>query len=209
MTSLTKYFADSTKADAFKWNIPYSVMRHGIHKPLHIVEIPFQGFYESIWNDIGDRAIEEGEVDYNLINYPKFRHITCLAIVEWISQKTELPFRLEQFTSPKWYNFESHRLFAYMAASDLEQIYKNTDVKKLADAFHDALAPRSGFMPFYRVSSWVEPVLEWEYAQTEILMGLYLEDTLGERWEYDCYEDLYEKLESSLYSCLDDPKVAD
>lgn len=196
------YFADSTPSTEFKWNIPFSVMRHGTHKPLHIVEIPFQGFYESLWGCIDDDAIENGDVDYDKIDYKKFRHIICLSIVEWISQKTDLPFRLESFTSPREYNFYSDRLFAYMAASDLEQIYKNICKKKLADAFHDNFAPRSGFVPFFSCSSWVEPVLEWEPVLTGILTGLYLEELLGDDWEFSCYNDLNDKLQEQLYQCV-------
>lgn len=201
-SKLSLHFADPL------WNLPHSVMNKGIHHKLKIVEIPFMGFYDSIWDYVwesefdNDCAEEDAErLDSDSVNWPVYYTKLAAQIVDWIRHKSGLMLSFEKLTSPREYNFESDRIFAYISETQLEMIYKNIDEDKLAAVFKDNLTPHSGFIPYYDVESWQEPVLTWEYSQTALLMGLYLSELLGEDWERDAYEDLSETARNLLWEC--------
>ena len=188
------------------WDFPHSVMNKGIHHKLKVIEIPFMGFYDSIWSYIWEDEFDqedefESEFNSDMVDWKLYYTKLAIEIVDWIRHKSELLLSFEKLTSPREYNFESDRIFAYISETQLELIYREIDKAKLASIFKDALTERSGFIPYYSVDSWQAPVLEWDYALTALLMGLYLSELLGEDWARECWEDSSEAARNLLWEC--------
>lgn len=207
-SKLSLYFADNTPSSKPLWNLPHSVVNKGIYHKLKVVEIPFMGFYDSIWSyiwedefDQEDEFDEGDEFNSDMVDWKLYYTKLAIEIVDWIRHKSELLLSFEKLTSPREYNFESDRIFAYISETQLELIYREVDKAKLGEIFKGALTERSGFIPYYSVDSWQAPVLEWDYALTALLMGLYLSELLGEDWERECYGDLSEAARNLLWEC--------
>lgn len=167
----------------------------------HEIKLPFSGFYESVHDAEIDRCIEnafdyEGtgnpeipedfymKMDYSHI-WPEYARLYC----EWLEGKineyleTEnnpLKNTFKDLTSPKYYNFETDRLFAEISDQDILRLYDMTDRKILNQVIEDRFTSRSGFSSFYHNSlenegpdyktTWCKPVLEWDHNQLENLL---------------------------------------
>lgn len=87
------------------------------------IQIPFQGFYESIHSSILDNEYESlfigdtGEIQegfeipcHNWTNELMFGY--CKLYVESFSKETEVGLVFESLDSPKYYNYSNDRIFA-------------------------------------------------------------------------------------------------
>lgn len=159
--------------------------------------IPFSGFYNSIWDSEID-SLEENEVEYMLsedgdwqgfepaeIQSVLFKHtnhgeihqaIARLYAEAWqdlINGELDLDIKLD-FTvmvSPREYNFTTDRLFAEISRDDIAKIYKKVGRQRLREKAEEMFTSRSGFSSFYspNIEDW-GPVREWDYNQLGCLM---------------------------------------
>ncbi len=159
-----------------------------------IIQIPFQGFYETSFSAMIDYA-EESFFHYDdqgnsaipdqLYFNMNYKHIELkiaraymdkfeIAYEEMTNIKLNLTF--ESMQSPKEYNFETDRLFAYISASKIKKLFaaskknKHEELKAMIDS---RCSSCSGFISFYsnQLETWLEkPVLEWDHNELKILL---------------------------------------
>ena len=172
--------------------------------------IPFAGFYNSLYSDAIDRE-EEQFVEYRLqdgdISYEQadelmnllFRHTNytqaycqlaqdyTTAFNEKFKERTgvDLGLRFVTMTSPREYNFETDRIFAraYESALITLRMAVNEDVLKAK--IRKRFTSRSGFISFYsnNLADWPEELCEWDHNQLCTLLMYFL----PEDWDWDMY----------------------
>lgn len=96
----------------------------------------------------------------------------------WASEQLDMPLGLtfESMSSPKFYNFETDRLFAFMprkTARALFAISKAEGHERLARLIHDRFTSRSGFISSYdnELADWLaKPLMEWDHNELGTLL---------------------------------------
>ena len=83
--------------------------------------------------------------------------------------------------SPKFYNFETDRIFVNISDEMLDQIWVETRPKDLIDTAKDRHTSRSGFISFYSpdTTTW-GPYQEWDQNQLMTLLLAWLSDGFSE-----------------------------
>lgn len=171
-----------------------------------IINLPFPGFYESHlsgmvdWDesqelenfeererayqpyelrlDANDVLAAYQEHTYYSRAYVKIAEDYASAASEYLSDLFGARFTLafESMTSPKFYNFETDRLFAYISPGKAKWLFRQSAAdnhKTLAAVIADRFTSRSGFMPFYpsEVTPWLaKPITDWDHNELETLM---------------------------------------
>jgi hypothetical protein len=106
-----------------------------------------------------------------------------------------LGLRFESMTSPRYYNFETDRLFCYVPEETVSRLFEMSAAEKherLAAAIKERFTSRSGFISGYDndLAEWLEkPVLEWDHNELGTLLRALLpdEESRGESIEWKCY----------------------
>lgn len=185
--------------------------------------IPFSGFYESIWSSELDqceinqveRWMEDGEypgleahqLEEVLTNHTDYQE-ACLGVAkayvsrfeDWINEELEVDIHLEFSTmvSPREYNFTTDRIFVNISRDDLAQVYKAVGRHAVRDMAKEMFTSRDGFISFYSpdVMEW-GPIREWDYNQ----IGTIFEAAVR---MVDQYNDLdlkiYDRMTEDIYS---------
>ena len=201
-----------------------------------IINIPFCGFYCSIYDGELDSIIEQ-EVDYKcdmsslgyigtpeqeysdiIFRFADFREAHKEIARKYVDRfndhiKSELGVDLgltfEKMESPKEYNFSTDRIFAFIPEEKVNELLDNVNQGDLAEAIKDHFTPRSGFIPFYSddVLEWLaKPVLEWDYNELSMLLHGLLKQ-VDDEWEFRIYERMLEDCQTALDNCVNWPKV--
>jgi hypothetical protein len=149
---------------------------------------------------------------------PEFSH----AVKE--ATEFDLRLRFESMTSPRFYNFETDRLFAYIPLSIVRAMFKESVAnshKHLGDVIAERHTSRSGFCSFYTnvPREWLDkPVRDWDHNELETLMLAWLRirgvDFDGQRGrdnglEWEIFESMSEGefFYSAWSDCVDWKKV--
>jgi hypothetical protein len=154
--------------------------------------IPFTGFYESPWVP-------------NLVNcrdYPKWTQKFCKAYVEQFNtllkdEGVDLGLEFESVDSPKFYNFETDRIFATIEHPErLDPTQSSLD--KVARERHTS---REGFISYYN-PDWRDWGLQstWDHNQLQTALLAVMED-LGIPTGFDLESMLVE--DGDLYELAD------
>lgn len=195
-----------------------------------IVQLPFAGFYDSIWSSEVDhqeeyevegwaeRQAEEGvppelrmpaqdyvelllrHTDYDAA-YRKIAEAYVAAFDSVLTHNHGLKLNLafESMTSPRFYNFETDRVFAYIGNRAIRRMWKIS----AADGHHtlrEVAAERhtsyDGFHSFYEpgMGDWPRDPRQWDHNQLETLLLAVLRITVGDlrafEWElFECVTD--------------------
>jgi hypothetical protein len=160
--------------------------------------IPFSGFYYSLYDCEFDHSIErdceyfadQWGVDQFEIQDLALKHLDLSDARDAVARthlefwggtfnsETGLAIDLEfsAFTSPRFYNFETDRLFAKIALSDVQKCFDAcqrdgfTELRKL---IIERFTSRDGFISHYssRLETWLAtPLAEWDCNQVETLL---------------------------------------
>jgi hypothetical protein len=134
-----------------------------------LICIPFTGFYESVHNSFIDDSINDLFSDKetgNPLDIPDAFYMTnycpqetrieyareyVKAFQEWLETELELKIGLEfeSLSSPKYYNFETDRIFARIDIQDAQTLYDHANGLTLKDVIERRHTSRSGFISFY------------------------------------------------------------
>lgn len=133
-----------------------------------LIAIPFEGFYNSQLDYELDSEAEqdrdyfelEGEdsdeidVEYPEPNWKKIH----IAVAEKYCEKYNSEFytatginlniKFKELWSPKEYNFETDRIYAYADEGALNKVIAKIGLAKIRKELREAYAPRDGYMPF-------------------------------------------------------------
>lgn len=162
--------------------------------------LPFPGFYYSHYDQEIDHAIErdceyfaeEWGIDVYKVSDAAFSHIDCSdahkAIAElhaatWLEMFTDETgidlysgFKFFGMISPKFYNFETDRIFVKIPLPGLQKCFdacKRDGFKTLAATIQERFTSRDGFMSFYsnELETWLaKPLSEWDCNETCTLL---------------------------------------
>lgn len=170
-----------------------------------VIEIPFSGFYHSIhdmhidsWIEYmlsGDESeylgITESELsdklymmDYSNIHKAICEHyIKAYNSVFYDNFDIELDLEFSEMTSPKFYNFETDRLYCTIEQSKFDKVLSLLDDEKIKKTLSDKYKTRSGFIVF---DSTLQTIQEKDYKQfsSDILEMLLSENEVTEHYEY-------------------------
>ena len=89
--------------------------------------------------------------------------------------------RFESMDSPKFYNFETDRLFVELPLEEAQRMMRETSTDSLDQVAGERHTSRSGFISFYSPdwSTWGD-VAGWDHNQLQTLVEAYVHDTQGE-----------------------------
>lgn len=185
------------------------------------VNIPFMGFYETLYsraiddeqeqyieNYIEYRQAEEGipqelritadelnDIMFDVTTYrDAYQAIAQTYVGAFESYLSELvgfkvPMAFEEMTSPKFYNFETDRLFANIPYTRLARLFllsKRENHERLKACIEERCTSRSGFHSYYsnELDDWLEkPLSQWDHNELCILITSFLPDD----WEWEVY----------------------
>jgi len=127
----------------------------------------------------------------------------------------EIPFEYECMQSPRFYNFETNRVFAKMSLSTLQTMLDTLleQGSLLSEVVVSRHRSRSGFCSFYSddLTEWqAKPLVEWDHNELGTLVCAWVKyqgvENLDE--EMDEYGSLYEFCSNAWSSSVDWPKLA-
>jgi len=97
--------------------------------------------------------------------------------------------RFESVDSPKFYNFETDRLFIELPLGEIKRIMRDTSTASLDEVARERHTSRSGFISFYSPDwrTWGD-VGCWDHNQLQTLMEAYVLDSHGELEEASLME---------------------
>jgi hypothetical protein len=171
--------------------------------------IPFAGFYYSIWDSEIDHWVEQqaeyhGEsvedvsdrMDYGTARLEIAQAYTE-AFADWLGETLDKPVTLEfeQMTSPRYYNFETDRIFAKGDVfGDVLAELRSKDADTLAKAFREAFTSRSGFISFYDPVVPSKPIEDWDHNELYVLLEAWIAHQGVESIDHELFEGLSEKI---------------
>lgn len=174
------------------------------------LNLPFAGFYYSLYGDELDQELEmfveyqreelelsieeaQGLGDILICNTNwtaahveiAMRYVDAFneLFEEWTGIKLNLTYRT--MLSPKYYNFETDRIFAWADESAILQLRINVDNKRLQEVIRERFTSCDGFISHYPnyLPDWNENVLEWDHNELCTLVMAFL----PKDWEMDVY----------------------
>lgn len=184
------------------------------------VDIPFQGFYQTIHSDVFDRFIELetenlaredlephqiGDELQDAINYRQAFQKYAEDYAEFFAELlTELSgevvtFHEVKLISPREYNFTTDRIEVKMHKDAFLAICRDITTEEFRPYVEEHLRPRDGFSPFYsnNLDDW-GPFSKWDHAQRSLALAFYFEkyDEADDNEEHfvEMYVDVYEQV---------------
>ena len=172
---------------------------------LFLSTIPFSGFYNSLHSQEIDHVFEqmltdrdsgsENAPDYiqeaasDAIDFSGVYLDYGRAYAESLLHWAELKGSYESMSSPKFYNFETDRLFVNLTLGDYRKIWRDTDKDAFTERCKEWFTPRDGFIPGYG-NDWTQwgRLIDWDHNQIGTLLEVYLEylycdETAAREWD--------------------------
>ena len=154
--------------------------------------VPFAGFYCSIHDEELDRALEqifadrETGCDVNsdlvdlardAIDWQAVHEAYALEYVKSLGADYDLNLTFDGMSSPKYYNFETDRIFATIDRETLARMLRAVPRKALRKRIRERFASRDGFISHYPrdLSDWPRQLCDWDHNQVGTLLELYLD----------------------------------
>lgn len=186
--------------------------------PLHTVVLPFSGFYDSMWSYLSDLEYEliaddwHAKIANNPLDVSEYNSIIDdnvnwkeerLAIVEkytryiqyTVNLETNLNIQLyfEDLESPRYYNFETDRIFAKISNCDAIKLLEYSKTKDNHETLRaivlERFSHRSGSHSFYSNDLDIlleKPIEHWDLNELSALISVALHDAPD--YETDIYE---------------------
>lgn len=161
-----------------------------------LVELPFSGFYASIHDEEINTAMsylcmnDNGEIDTEKLdqisyatNFEPIRDDYAIAYVKRFSELVGYDLEFESLTSPKYYNYSTDRIFAYIDKLDLYRAFQSISIDQLSDAIKEVGTSGSGYHAHYSpdLHEWLEtPIHNWEPCQLEIILSLKAQNEISD-----------------------------
>ena len=171
------------------------------------IQLPFSGFYESIHDMYIDNHIEyeieylESELGYTddqlntikdrfyMMDYAPIRKAICehyinaFNAVFYDEYDIHLDLEYSQLISPKFYNFETDRLYAFIDESIYNDVVEIINKKDFKVMLKEKYKHRSGFIPFQSTLDAIENVGNILFS-AELLEQLLPEDQVINDYQY-------------------------
>lgn len=164
--------------------------------------VPFSGFYYSLHDSEIDVTIERMFSDrdtgctrnaglesalFDSCDFTQVQREYAKAYVsEFASEFSISGLIFESMQSPKYYNFETDRIFAHISESEVKRLFSEVSPEDLAATSRDMFTSRSGFISHYspEVSTWGD-CENWDHNQIFCLLRAVAGPDFDHYREYD------------------------
>lgn len=158
--------------------------------------IPFSGFYESIHSVMidasenqmftnGDGTFYSELCDdfFDHVDYKEVNRSYAKAYVKSFSKEFNISLVYEDLVSPKFYNFETDRIFVKISRSDLAKMLWKVKGKILKEKARKIFTSRSGFISYYsnNIQDWGR-ISTWDHNQVGAVLSAYV-DLVCDNWQ--------------------------
>ncbi len=157
------------------------------------IVLPFAGFY----NTVHEFQLETDED----IDFVKAMNLYAEEFTKFVKHLTRLDLEFEKVVSPKYYNFETDRVFAKISEHSVVTLYDEVDTDLLRKIVSETFKPHAGFIPHYNnnLSAWDRDLTHWDHNQLLILLQAWLETNELDEDIKDWYlEDCSEIIEGAM-----------
>ena len=162
--------------------------------------------------DLSDEKKEEIKDDYFSQNYDELQVEICKTYIPHYFEaiEDEIDFELnasfESLTSPKYYNFETDRLFVEIDDIKITMLMNwifNNKLEKLKEVVKDRFTRRDGYIPNYSndLETWGD-VDTWDYNQLGTALLVFVDEYAD--FNYTLHEYVSETIYNHIYSTLSD-----
>lgn len=168
---------------------------------MQTIQIPFCGFYESAASQMIDDVINQsfdyegtgdGEVPEDFYDHwgkankaveIAFCKLYVERFVQYLKDETDLEIALEydEMVSPKFYNFETDRIFCKIKPEDVQKLFDHVNTPSLRTMVRERHTSRSGFWSYYsndlddKDGEWGRDLAEWDSVQLQTLLMAFME----------------------------------
>lgn len=178
------------------------------------IQLPFSGFYYSIHDSYIDNHIEceleylESEIGYTNeqldiikdkfydMDYAPIRKAICEHYIKaynavfYDEYGIYLDLEYSQLISPRFYNFESDRLYALINESVFNEVAALINTEDFKVMLKDKFKPQSGFMPFQSTLDAIDNN-DTVLFSAELLEQLFPEENVVNNYQYtDCINEV-------------------
>lgn len=161
-----------------------------------IIQIPFSGFYYSIHDLMMDNELEYYPLDiqdklFDSINWHAVRLEYAKEYCKQFAHKFGLDITFESLSSPKYYNYQTDRIFAHISESEVQRIFGNTQKIYLEKTCSEMFTSRDGFISFYDADyrTW-GALTEWDHNQLYALLTAHIDSQCWNDYEAAIAEDI-------------------
>lgn len=188
--------------------------------------IPFSGFYESFYSHeldeeetrTAEHLAEEHQVSQQDVQEILWRHSNvtkalpdiCEAYADsfnvMLNDALDLDLKMDfvEMTSPKYYNFETDRIFVKLSTEDAYALYRRVGKKAVRKMARKMFTSRDGFISHYDpdIDEWGQ-LRTWDYNQLYALMNAAVKVMDDEEWDIHIYYDLSETCVNAYSKTVD------
>ena len=174
--------------------------------------IPFGGFYDSMWSqgvdeeerEYTEKLAEEHQIPAREISELFFKHTQYRVAHNEVAREYALDFQkvinselklnvsmtFQEMTSPKYYNFETDKIFVEISYPDVLRLARKVGRNALRKAAKAMFTSYDGFISFYSpdISTW-GPMREWDHNQLYALMQAAADLVSEQDFDWLMYED--------------------
>ena len=164
------------------------------------IQVPFIGTYGALSDCIDSEMEREADnwVDNDqdgVLHGTFFMGDYLRDYVHWVGDYCKLlTLKFREMTSPRYYNFETDRVFASVDKIDLWCAYKNINQDAYDYAVREWTTPRDGYSPYYRAEDFYFESIDEMVNAPACILGVIL-DTL-------CHTQLWEDVGDYDYKML-------
>ena len=165
-----------------------------------VTSLPFSGFYGSCHDAQLDNAVEamfsndQGDSNQGLTDrvistcrWSAVHRAYAKEFAENFCEEVDIRHaRFESMDSPKFYNFETDRVFIGLLLREVQRMKRHVSKDSLDLVARERHTTRSGFISFYSPDwrTWGD-VTGWDHNQLQTLVEAYVRDSCGEVDEND------------------------
>lgn len=153
--------------------------------------IPFSGFYYSFHDSTLDHALEMAMTDDQGTVLSRSLFDLAFDSIDWRATHVEyaklycerfashygVSVKFTDLVSPKFYNFETDRIFAEIELAEVQRIFAAVDRKDLERIVRERFTSGDGFISHYsnRLEDWGSDLATWDHNQVGTLLQAYVE----------------------------------
>ena len=160
-----------------------------MEKTLLSTTIPFGCFYYSFHDQDLDHALDllcsdctgchtfDGVRDrmFDLVNWKKAHELYAKKYAALFAEVVGVDLSFETLISPKYYNYETDRIFCFISLEEVQRIFDAVPLESLQKRIEDRFTSRSGFISHYPndLSRWGSDLASWDHNQIGTLLEVY------------------------------------
>lgn len=184
--------------------------------------IPFSGFYHSFHDYNLDQALEmvvsddQGSAYDGLLDLARSSVDWSVAhdhyakqFTRYFADKFDLDIKFKLLSSPKYYNFETDRIFCEISESEVLRLFNAVDRAVLERRIKERFTSCDGFISHYpnSLERWDSDVTTWDHNQVGTLIEAYIEAHDAYDSDYECYISQDIEAYNSVCEAIKDDRV--